>query len=101
MAEPFDVYSDGFTISTNPWGTNLVFGLLPAEPSPGFDAEATHLGTVRVSNEYLKVVAFALWRNVMLHEESIQAELSISPQVLDQLGIPREVWDSFWAQTGG
>ena len=65
MAEPFDVYSDGFTISTNPWGTNLVFGLLPAQPSLGSDEEGTHLGTVRMSNEYLKVVAFALWRNVI------------------------------------
>ena len=101
MAEPFDVYADGLTISTNPWGTNLVFGLSPAAASPESNEEATHLGTIRVSNEYLKILGFAICRSLMQHEKNVGAQLGIPVQVLDELGIPKDDWDSFWAQTRG
>ena len=37
----------------------------------------------------------------MLHEKNIGVQLGIPLQVLDELGIPKDAWDSFWAQTGG
>ena len=113
MAEPFDVYSDAFALSTTPWGTSLVFGLSPAvlPSAPAEEStqlgtvpmsiEPMQLGTVRMSNEHLKVVVFALWRNVLLHEENMGVQLGVPVQVLDQLGIPKDGWDSLWTQAVG
>ncbi len=100
MVEIFDVYFDAFKISSGPWGTNLVFGLAPA---PFLDApeQPTDLGVVRMSNEQLKVLTFALWDNLKQLEAGFGTHVDVSEQVTDQLEIPRDIWDSFWAHERG
>jgi hypothetical protein len=100
MAEPFDIYSDAFKISSNPLGTCVVFGLAPA---PFSDASGlpTDLGAVRMSNQQLKITIFALWDNLKQMEASFGGQTEVPEQVTDQLEIPRDIWDSFWAHERG
>ena len=100
MGEPFDVYSDSFTITVNPWGANL--NLFASEPQPAAltGSHATRVGTVRMSNEYLKVMAYMLSERVLQHEADNCVQYNVPSGVLAQLGIAQEDWNRFWHRTG-
>ncbi len=104
MAEPFDFYSDAFTITTTPWGANLSFQLRDAHPVPPSDGapveRPTPLGTIRMSNEHLKVMVFMLMRQIKRQENMTGVQFGIPIDVLNQLGIPREDWDALWTLEG-
>jgi hypothetical protein len=101
MSEPFDVYSDNFTITVTPWGANLTFSLGEAHPTPTVVNQPTRLGTVRMSNEHVKAMAFILTRQMLRHEETNGVQYALPTAVLSQLGIAPEDWDSFWHRTRG
>ena len=100
MAEPFDIYTDAFKIASSPWGTCVVFGVIPAPINVESTGQPTDLGAIRISNEQVKVLIFGLWRSVQQLEEQFGIPIDVSKQVTDQLGIPRENWDLFWTQEG-
>ena len=99
MADPFDVYSDSVGISTSDWGSNLYVQVqaipetVGAAPSP----IPVHLGTVRMSNAHLKVLAYLLKRQIKLHEAQAGFEFRIPDRVLESLRISDDEWQTFWA----
>lgn len=96
MPEAFDIYADSFMITVTPWGANLTFALHDAHPSgPGPQAPIPK-GTVRMSSEHLKTVAFMITRQIKEYERTEGIVHPVSRRVLNQLSIPQEDWDSFW-----
>ena len=96
MAEPFEVYSDAFTITVSAWGANLSFQLREAHPEATSIRQPDRLGTVRMSNEHLKVLAFILRRQVMQYEQQQGVRCDVPVQILAQMGIAPEDWNAFW-----
>ena len=101
MAEAFDIYSDYVTFRTTHWGTTLSFHLQDVVPSDDGSWGQQLQGTVRMSNEHLKVVLFILARNMRTQEINTGARYDATNEILEQLGVPREDWNHFWEQVGG
>ena len=100
MAEPFDIYSDFFKIANSPWGTSVVFGVMPAPINADSVGEPVDLGAIRISNAQAKVLIFGLWQSMQQLEEQFDTHVDVSKQVTDQLGIQRGIWDLFWKREG-
>ncbi len=101
MSEPFDVYSDQIQYWTNHWGTNISFHLMDPIPDPNAERGRTLLGTVRLSNEHLKVLLFQMARNLAQQEMRIGARYDATQEILDQIGVSQEEWKRFWDMAGG
>lgn len=97
MPEPFDVYSDQFQVVLNPWGASLNFQLTPAQPpAPGQPTPADLLGTTRMSMEHLKALVFISRRQIMQVERAAGVSYPLPMEVLNQMGISPEDWETFW-----
>ena len=96
MSEPFDIYSDSIIISMNAWGAAVSFQLNETHPVPHSPSQPSRLGTVRMSNEHLKIMAYIMRRHIMQHESDNGVQYNIPTAVLSQLGIAPEDWDTFW-----
>ncbi len=95
--EPIDVYSDSFQLNTGPFGVTLNFMVSShAPPAPGTIPQSERLATVRMSLEHLKVMTFILTRQVLQHERETGVKIEIPVEVLNQLRIAQEDWQSFW-----
>ena len=94
--EPFDVYADQFTITITPFGANLSFGIREAHPVQTRPPASEHLGTVRMSVEHLKTMIMMIRRQVRQVEEGSGVRVEVPREVLNQLQISPEDWDSFW-----
>jgi hypothetical protein len=92
----FDVYSDQFTITITPFGANLSFGVREPHPSSGRVPQSENLGTVRMSVEHLKTMVMVLRKQVMTVERESGVKAEVPTNVLNQLNIAMEDWDSFW-----
>ena len=101
MSEPFDVYTDAATLSISDWGTSLQFYVRDPEHSAGEIPEHRRLGTVRMSNEHIKVLLFILRRQVNQHEGRAQFRFEVPKRTLETFNITEEDWQAFWAQAGG
>jgi hypothetical protein len=101
MAEPFDTYSDYVSFWTTHWGTNLVFYSQAPVPDPDGSRQQNLHGTVRMSNEHLKVVLYVIARNLAQHEIRTGANYDATAEILAQMGVPKEDWERFWGQFGG
>jgi hypothetical protein len=101
MVEQFDIYCDTFTIQVSPWGAHLTLSLSEAHPAPNTIVQAATLGTIRMSNEHLKAMAFVLVKQLMRQEADGGIRYDLPTELLSQMGITREEWDSFWNHTGG
>jgi len=96
--EPIDVYSDNFMVTTGPYGANLTFGVTPPHPDPASPKAPERVAVIRMSVEHMKVMAFVLMRSVKQMEGGLGVNYQVPSQVLAQLGIAREDWDSFWSR---
>ena len=97
MTDSIDIYSDSFQVNTGPFGSTLNFQLSqPTPPAPGKMPQSECLATVRMSLEHLKLMTFVLRKQINNHEEQTGINIQIPMQVLNQLGIALEDWDSFW-----
>lgn len=94
--EPFDAYSDQFTITLTPFGANLSFSVREAHPSPTVPPQIKKIGTIRMSTEHLKSMVFIMRRQVLQveAESGVKAEIPIS--TMNQMGIAPEDWDNLW-----
>ena len=105
MPEPFDLYSDAFTVTITPWGANMSFQLRPAHPVPLSDGASadplTQLGTIRMSNEHLKAMVFIIKRHLSQLEHESGVQHNVPADLLEQLGIPTDEWDEFWSHARG
>lgn len=100
MSEPFDIYSDSIVVTVGAWGSNLSFQLQEAHPSPPTVTQPKRLGTVRMSVEHLKAMAFILRRQVTQYERSHGMKYDVPTSLLSQMGIAPEDWDAFWSNQG-
>ena len=98
MSEPFDIYSDSVIMSMSAWGAAVSFQLNEAHPVPQISSQPSRLGTVRMSNEHLKIMAYIMRRYIIQHESSNGVQYNIPTAVLSQIGIAPEDWDSFWSR---
>ena len=100
MVEPFDIYSDSFTVTLNPWGANLNLFVSDPQPAALENCQALGLGTVRMSNQCLKVMAYMLAQRLSRHEADNDINCDPPVNVLRQLGISEEDWGRFWERVG-
>ena len=96
MPDVPDVYTDGVSLNIGPFGCTLNFAMSPpvAQAAPG--ALAQPVGTVRMSLEHLKVMAFLIRRQLRDYERQSGVEVAIPADVLNQLRIGREDWEECW-----
>ena len=99
--EPFDLYSDAFTITITPFGANLTFAVREPHPAVGRQQQTTNLGTVRMSNEHLKTMVMIIRRQVIQVEEKTGVKAEVPRDVLNQMGIGPDDWDLLWRSSGG
>ena len=72
--------------------------LTDPHPSSGVACEPAPLGTIRMSIEHLKVLAYMLRQYGISHEDFNDVEYDVPDMVLSQLGISRADWEAFWDQ---
>ena len=95
-SDSFDVYADQFTVTITPFGANLSFGVREPHPSAGRAPQARQLGTIRTSVEHLKTMVTVLRRQIMNVEEQTGVRADVPRDILNQLQISPEDWDTFW-----
>lgn len=95
--EPFDEYCDNFTITVTPFGANLSFAVREAHPSGARVPQSQHLGTVRMSIEHLKTMVAIIRRQIIQVENETGVRVEVARQILNQLQIAPEDWDSLWS----
>lgn len=98
MVEPIDTYSDQFLVTMTSWGANLSFLVNAPHPEPTKPIPAERVATIRMSNEHLKVMAMVIVRQIKKMEADTGVKIDVDSRVLNNLGIGREDWDSFWSQ---
>ena len=96
MQEPFDVYADSFNIAITAWGAKLSFALSSAGSETSDVDERRTLGTVRMSNELLKLMVFLLREHIADHENEHDVQFDVPQWTLEQLAVSEEEWDEFW-----
>lgn len=90
--EPFDVYSDQFSITVTPYGATFLIQRTPAVPQPGQTANES-LGVMRMSLEHAKVFSMILRRQLKLYEQEAGFPIRVMPRVMNDLGLSDEDWD--------
>lgn len=97
MPEPVDIYSDQFGLNVGPYGATLNFHLSNAvPPSPGTAPQTERLATIRMSLEHLKVITFIIRRQILQYEQQTGMNVQVPFEVLNNMRISREDWDSLW-----
>jgi hypothetical protein len=92
----FDVYADQFTITITPFGANLSFRVVEPHPDQTRAAQATYLGTVRMSVEHLKTMVMIIRRQILTVESQTGIKADVPRAILNQLNIAPEDWDNLW-----
>ena len=97
MNEPFDFFSDGFSVGTGPETASLIFSVVPA--SYDEDVDPRILGTIRMGIRQLRALTFTSWELIQRMERDglIQAQ----PEPPDELvgaEVSPENWRRLWSQ---
>ena len=97
MAEPVDIYCDTFQFNLGPFGCTLNFLVSPAAPpAPGSIPQPERMATVRMSLEHAKLMAFIMRSTLAQYDQQMGTPVPIPVEVLNQLKIGLEDWNSFW-----
>jgi hypothetical protein len=97
MTEPVSVFADQFQLNTSPYGATLNFMVSdPMPAAPGVAPKVERQATVRMSLEHLKVMTFILLRSMRQYEAQTGTQIQIPNQMLNQMGISPEDWDTTW-----
>jgi hypothetical protein len=97
VAEPIDIYADGYGIVYGPWGSNIAFSLSDGQPAqPGNLVNPTKLAIIRMSPEMLKCLAIGLVRGIKNFERAMGVSTPMPQNILNQMGISADDWESFW-----
>lgn len=100
MDEQFDEYVDQFTLAAGAYGIALNFKKSSPKPiAPGSIPSADDIGTIRMSLEHFKMMAFIIKRQVDEIEGQLGVEISIPVQLMNALKIAPEDWNTFWKKT--
>jgi hypothetical protein len=94
---PIDAYADQVTVTIGPFGCALNFAVSPAIPSVvGTPVAGQPVGTVRMSLEHLKIVAYLVRRQLLKYEQDSGVRVAMPMDVLNRLGIGLEDWEECW-----
>ncbi len=97
MSEPFDEYVDQLGIGAGAYGVALNFMKTSAKPvAPGNVPPTQDVGTIRMSLEHFKIMAFLMKRHVDGIESQLGIEIPLPIQVMVALKIAPEDWQHFW-----
>jgi hypothetical protein len=97
MVEVFDEFIDQFTIGAGPYGVAMNFKKSSPKPvAPGSVPPTEEIGTIRMSLEHLKIMAFVLKRQVNDIESQLGIEIPLPMMVMHALQIAPEDWTEFW-----
>ncbi len=97
MAERFDEYVDQFTLGGGPFGITMNLRKSSATPpSAGTQPPAEDIGTIRMSLEHFKTMAFLMKRHTDRLEREMGVSIPLPVQLMNVLKIAPEDWDSFW-----
>jgi hypothetical protein len=95
--EVFDEYIDQFTLGAGAYGIAINFGKTNPKPvAPGNIPQAEDVGTVRMSLEHFKLMAYLMKQNVDAVEGQLGIDIPISIQLMNALKIAPEDWQHFW-----
>ncbi len=97
MSEQFDEYVDQYTLGGGVYGISVNFRRTSPKPfAPGSSPEIAEVGTVRMSLEHFKVMAFLMKRQVDDIERQFGVEIPIPMRLMNELKIAPEDWSKFW-----
>jgi hypothetical protein len=97
MGELFDEYIDQYQLSGGAYGISMNFRRSSPKPSaPGSSPEFIEIGTVRMSLEHFKIMAFLMKRQIDDIERQFGIEIPIPIQVMNGLKISPDDWSEFW-----
>jgi hypothetical protein len=100
MTEGFDEYIDQFTMGAGAYGVAINFRKTNPKPvAPGSVPPTEEIGTIRMSLEHLKVMAFVLKRQVDEVESQLGIEIPLPMKVMHGLQIAPEDWTEFWKRS--
>lgn len=95
--EPFDEYIDQFTLGGGVFGISMNFRRSGPQPTvPGNIPSADQVGTIRMSLEHFKVMAFLMKRQMVEIEDQFGVEIPLPPRLMNNLKIAPEDWEKFW-----
>lgn len=97
MSDIFDEYVDQFTMGGGPYG--VVLNLKKSSPkplAPGSSPQAEDIGTIRMSLEHFKMMAFIMKRQVDDIERQLGVEIPLPVSLMNALKIAPEDWQAFW-----
>lgn len=94
--EILDIYTDSFTVTVTPFGTNISFGKREPHPHQNQIPKTDELVIVRTSIEHLKLFVMMARTQVKDFEERAHIKYDVPKEVLNSLRIPQEDWDAFW-----
>lgn len=97
--QPTDTYADRFAFSTALYGSALTFYVSNPHPECPKDAgHGDHVATIRMSNEFLKILTTVLVTALKNLESTQGISIPVSPQLLNQFGIGMEDFTKMWEQ---
>lgn len=97
MPEVFDEYIDSFTIGAGVYGIAFNFGRTNPKPvAPGNIPSSEDVGTIRMSLEHFKLMAFLMKRTTDDIESQLGIEIPLPVQLMNSLKIAPEDWNHFW-----
>ena len=92
--DPFDVYVDRFEVTITSMGASLQFSLTGVGTANQGSFE--HIGTIRMSNELLKLLAYYIRGYIIYNEQQLGVEWPVPGELLALSNIPQQAWDAFW-----
>jgi len=97
MSELFDEYVDQFNTSINTYGVALNFQKTSAKPTvPGSNPNIADVGTIRMSLEHFKLMAYLLKKQVDNTESQLGIDIPLPMQLMNMLKIAPVDWGKFW-----
>ena len=102
MAEPVDLFADGFHVSVLPLGCILTFSRarLPLEPDPETKLFATEpVAAIRVTPEFLRGVTFLIRNQILQYERSSNIRIELPQWMMETMiltGTDQANWDRCW-----
>ena len=94
--DAFDVYANTFGVTVTPMGGSLWFSLNKTETEPMNPGVNQYLGTVRMSNELLKLLTYFLHSYIIHQEYQLQVEWPVPNDMLERSNISPTQWAAFW-----
>ena len=100
MNDPFDFYSDGFSIGIGPETANLSFSITPVSHGEDEDeGQPRMLGTVRMGIRQLRAITFSSWELIRrMEREGLVPPQPEPPDGLIGPETPIENWRLLWFQ---